>query len=88
MHLITLTLTRPATEETTPDPVAITDLLWSHARPENHVEHLRVRAGPDGIDLAVFVLAEDEGTALLTARDLCTRALRGTPGLADWHLVD
>jgi hypothetical protein len=86
MRLITLRLVGPDTEQ--PDPHTATELLAAHIVPDDRIEHVRVRAGPGRIDLAAFLLVEDEATALLTARAFCIRALATIPSLAAWHLAE
>ncbi|WP_157640864.1 hypothetical protein [Longispora albida] len=83
MHLITLRATGPRSP--VPDPAAVTGLLWEAVRDTDHIEHLRIRASPGQLDLAVFLLAEHEAAALLTARALCARALH--PTFTGWRLA-
>src|SRR5438105_1132716 len=86
MRLITLHFTGPTTHK--PDRDAVTELLRAQAVPTDRIEHLWVRAEPGRVDLAAFLLLEDEATALLAARAFCTRALANIASLADWRLAD
>ncbi|MEU6620217.1 hypothetical protein ABZ926_05455 [Streptomyces litmocidini] len=54
----------------------VTDLLWAHARPEDGLEHVKPRATASGIDLYLFVRAEDDGPAVARMRPLLDRARR------------
>ncbi|MEU7994074.1 hypothetical protein AB0B83_01855 [Micromonospora sp. NPDC049060] len=39
--------------------VALLDAIWVHTRPADRVEHIRVRAGPSRISVALFLIATD-----------------------------
>lgn len=84
MHMINVRLVGP---HHTPAPDKLTDLFASHFVPSDHIEHLWTRAGHGRIDLVLFLLAECEAEALLTARAACLRALASAP-LKDWRLSD
>ncbi|GIG62989.1 hypothetical protein Lfu02_73610 [Longispora fulva] len=85
LHLITLALAGPTDAQ--PDPTAVTEQLWARCRPEDRIEHFRVRIDPGHIDVAVFVLAESRSAGLDTARALCARALEHSPELSRWLLA-
>lgn len=69
------------------------DLLWAAALPDDRLEHIRARPGPDTqIDLALFhrptASAETalETAAALSIR-LCRRAIKTSPALAGWNVA-
>jgi hypothetical protein len=37
------------------DAELIEDILWAHLRVNSAIEHVRGRAGPDGVDLSLFL---------------------------------
>jgi hypothetical protein len=83
MYMITLRLVgTPAA------PDNLRELLTAHFDPADRIEHLWTRADGDRIDLVLFVLAECEAEALLTARAACLRAIAHTPRLVAWRLSD
>ncbi|WP_412543161.1 hypothetical protein R8Z50_12030 [Longispora sp. K20-0274] len=88
LYLITVGLAGPDTDHRPHDPAAVTELLRAHVLPDDRIQHLRVRAGPGRIDLAAFLLADNEATALLTTRELCLRALETGAPLDSWRLAD
>jgi hypothetical protein len=56
MRMVHLILTRPDQPgPTEADANLVHDALWAHAVPGIGLEHLRVRAVPDGIDLVLFL---------------------------------
>ncbi|MFU8849567.1 hypothetical protein ACNAW0_01030 [Micromonospora sp. SL1-18] len=44
------------------------DLVWAHIRQQDRVEHVRVRAGPEHISVALFVLTKNQLDADEVAR--------------------
>lgn len=84
MHMINMRLVSPRER---PAPDKLTDLFSSHFVPSDRIEHVWTRAGHGRIDLVLFLLAECEAEALLTARAACVRALASAP-LKDWRLSD
>jgi hypothetical protein len=85
VHLVHLRLTRPdrAPEEAEPD--LILDALWALAPPDAGIEHLRVRAGPEGIDLTLF-LRHGIPDPDLYACTLIAALARMSPSLSGWHI--
>ncbi|MEV5765392.1 hypothetical protein AB0L34_12590 [Micromonospora sp. NPDC052213] len=43
-----------------PDEALLLDAMWAHIRPEDRVEHVRIRAGPGQLSVALFLLAPDQ----------------------------
>lgn len=84
--MITLRLTGPETEQ--PNAATVAEMLRAQVVPADPIEHLRVRAGPGRIDLAAFLLVDDEATALLVTRAFCARALANSPSLVAWQIAD
>lgn len=84
MHMISVQLVSPREG---PVPDMLTDLFTSYFLPADHIEHLWTRAGRGQIDLVLFLLAECEAEALLTARAACLRALASAQ-LQGWRLSD
>ncbi|RSS33126.1 hypothetical protein [Streptomyces sp. WAC08241] len=52
----------------------VTDLLWAHAVPDDGLEHVRPRRSHDGLDVYLFVRADDRDLALRQAGSLLDRA--------------
>ncbi|MER7108782.1 hypothetical protein [Streptomyces sp. NPDC000229] len=69
-------------------PDDLRELLTAHFDSADRIEHLWTRVDGDRVDLVLFVLAECEAEALLTARAVCLRAIAHTPRLAAWRLSD
>ncbi|MFR9778908.1 hypothetical protein ACL02O_23010 [Micromonospora sp. MS34] len=65
--------TLPTPETSGHNDASMLDLLWAHMRPEDRVEHIRVRAGPGAMEVVLFLLASDEATATEKARDIQLR---------------
>ncbi|KND38774.1 hypothetical protein [Streptomyces stelliscabiei] len=83
MYMITMRLVgTPAA------PDDLRELLTARFHSADRIEHLWTRADGERIDLVLFVLAECEAEALLTARAACLRAIAHTPRLAAWRLPD
>lgn len=85
MFMVHCRLVRPdRSRPTEADAHLVQDAIWAHARPELGLEHLRVRAGPAGLDLIVFLRHDipgpDPGD---TVRDLIA-ATRQSPALGEW----
>ena len=56
MILIHVRLTSPEhPHPTAADAARVHDALWAHTPTTAGLEHIRARAGPDGIDLVLFV---------------------------------
>jgi hypothetical protein len=69
------------------DPDVLRDLLWRHHATGDAVEHIRVRAGPRSLDIAIFALAPTQDHADTTTRELVNRTLTRTPRLRLWRLL-
>ncbi|WP_371502741.1 hypothetical protein OG871_36585 [Kitasatospora sp. NBC_00374] len=75
MYLVSLSLTGSASPmPSTADAHAVHDILWAHAGPADGLEHVRAHAGPEGIDLVLFISATEQSGALAQAADLLRRA--------------
>ncbi|MER6393855.1 hypothetical protein ACFXEL_30175 [Streptomyces sp. NPDC059382] len=85
MHMITMRLVGPGPHTA---PATLNELLMARFTPADRVEHLWTRVGPGRIDLVMFLLADCEAEALLTARAACLRAIEHTPRLTTWRLSD
>ena len=75
------------------DAIAVADILWANALPQDRLEHIKSGAGPDsgpagaGVDIVLFLHAEDLLTAGQCALAVCLRALGSSPELRNWDLV-
>ncbi|MFF5365420.1 hypothetical protein ACFY4I_39565 [Streptomyces scabiei] len=67
-------------------PDDLRELFTARFDSADRIEYLWTRADGERIDLVLFVLAECEAEALLTARAACGRAVAPTPRLAAWLL--
>lgn len=86
MHLVQLRLTRPAGPAPREvDAHLIHDVLWALAPPGAGIEHIRARAGPDGIDLTFF-LRHDIPDPDRYARTLLATLARTSPALSAWSI--
>ena len=61
--------------------MAVTDLLWSHARLEDHIQHIRVMSGLGWTKVVVFTPTADRAVL----KDFIGRALNDSPSLAGWR---
>ncbi|MGW0367084.1 hypothetical protein [Streptomyces sp. NPDC002990] len=52
----------------------VSDLIWAHAAPSHGLEHLRVKASDEGIDIYLFLRAPSEVAALDQAHAILTSA--------------
>jgi hypothetical protein len=90
MHLIHLHLARLAGP--TPDEVdaaLVHDALWALAPPGAGIEHIRARAGPEGIDLSLFLSNDIRATDPQSyARTLYDALARNSRALSTWHVTD
>ncbi|WP_155374838.1 hypothetical protein [Catellatospora vulcania] len=69
------------------DPDVLQNLLWRHHATTDAVEHIRVRAGPGSLDIAVYTLSPTQDQSDTTARELVNRTLARTPQLRLWRLL-
>ncbi|MEV7213502.1 hypothetical protein AB0O31_10485 [Kitasatospora cineracea] len=68
MRLVHLVLTSAATPRPgAADAERVLDTLWAHLEPGSGIEHIRVRPGPDRIDLGLFL--RGDGPAAPTATE-------------------
>ncbi|RKT06133.1 hypothetical protein BX286_4171 [Streptomyces sp. 3211.6] len=58
------------------------DALWAHAGPQHALEHVRVRPLPTGLNVALFVRAENDDQAHRKASSLLTAVLGTGAGRA------
>ncbi|QES48887.1 hypothetical protein DEJ50_14730 [Streptomyces venezuelae] len=86
MLLVHLPLTRitggPGTES---EACLLQDTLWAHAGPQHALEHVRVRAARQGIDVVLFIRALTNADARSKASALLAQVLRS--GAADGYSV-
>ncbi|WP_459648943.1 hypothetical protein [Kitasatospora sp. Ki12] len=66
---------------------ALEDTLWAHATPESAMEHLRVRAIPEGIGLVLFIRAATPDIARAGAERLVIDALAAAGSSVDGYTV-
>ncbi|WP_412541594.1 hypothetical protein R8Z50_03260 [Longispora sp. K20-0274] len=69
------------------DAATVTALLWDTATTADRIEHVRARAGPDGIDILAFLDLTDPEEAHLRLRALVQRAIATTPRLRAWRVI-
>lgn len=87
MKIIQLELKNPAdTVPTEADAALVQDILWAHADPEPGCEHIRARAGPDGVNLSIL-LAEAVQDPLGHVLGLIEHAARNSTYLSGWQIV-
>jgi hypothetical protein len=90
MHLVHLYLTclaGPAPDET--DAALVHDALWAPAPPSAGIEHIRARAGPEGIDLSLFLRSDIRASDPKSyARTLFDILARNSRALSTWHVTD
>ncbi|WP_327711412.1 hypothetical protein OG912_25500 [Streptomyces sp. NBC_00464] len=60
----------PETSVQPSDAHAVHDLMWAHAAPRHHLEHVRARVVPGGIGLVLFIGASAADEADSRAEDL------------------
>ena len=88
MHLVHLRLTRssgPAPVEA--DAHLLCDALWALTPPGAGVEHIRARAGPEGIDLSLFLRQDIPASDPQTyARILLDTITSGSPPFSAWQI--
>ncbi|MFD4543536.1 hypothetical protein [Streptomyces bauhiniae] len=84
--MIIIRLVVPRGEQSAASDVG--ELLRVHFMPDDRIEHLWAGPTSGGVDLAFFLLADNEAEALLVARAVCQRAIEHTPRLARWRLRD
>lgn len=75
----------PLTPSTTIDPSVLRDLLLTD--PEGRVEHIRIRAGPDGADILAFIDSDSAETAIDILRSLVHEKIATTRLLHSWRII-
>lgn len=75
----------PLTPTTTIDPSVLRDLLLTD--PEGRVEHIRIRAGPDGTDILAFVDSDSAEAAIDVLRRLVNKRIATTGPLHSWRII-
>jgi hypothetical protein len=68
-------------------PTALRELLHRNGGTGPGVEHIRVRAGPGHLDIAVFTAAGTQLESDETTRHLITTTLANEPELRLWRLL-
>ncbi|MEU1808557.1 hypothetical protein O7622_07955 [Micromonospora sp. WMMD1076] len=77
----------PLTTAASVDPMALRDLLYAQCGPGNGVEHIRVRAGPHGVDIIAFIDGNDPERANEVLRQVVEKAITATASLHLWRMV-
>lgn len=77
----------PLTGSADLDPEVLRGLIWRHHATGDRVEHVRVRAGPGYLDIAIYTLTDDETESDNTTRNLIDRTLTSTPELHLWRVI-
>ncbi|MFE0704812.1 hypothetical protein [Streptomyces sp. NPDC058872] len=76
MLLVHLPLTSESlTPGTDAEASLLHDILWAHARPPHALEHVRIRPIAHGMNVAMFLRANNDATARAKARSLLAHAL-------------
>jgi hypothetical protein len=71
---------------TAADAVRVHDALWAHTPATAGLEHIRARAGPNGIDLVLFI--RNQGCLIFgSAVDLPEILHERLLALRSWHIV-
>ena len=68
-------------------PDQLVQLLWRNSASSQGIEHIRVRAGPTRLDIAIFTSAVTQATADEMARNLIHSTLTTEPELRLWRLL-
>ncbi|RKR86659.1 hypothetical protein BDK92_0908 [Micromonospora pisi] len=69
------------------DPNLVLRLLWRNRLNIHRVEHIRVRAGPECLLIAIFTVSADQSEADEVARRLINSTITRTPELRLWRLL-
>ncbi|SCF28298.1 hypothetical protein GA0070215_114141 [Micromonospora marina] len=77
----------PLTPAAPVDPMALRNLLYGQCGPGNGVEHIRVRAGPHGVDIIAFIDGNDPERANEVLRQVAEKAIISTTSLHLWRIV-
>ncbi|MEU1685444.1 hypothetical protein [Micromonospora sp. NPDC005707] len=68
-------------------PQVLRDLIYAHALPTDGMEHVRVRAGPEGVDVLAFVDSDDPEAATEILHNVVRAAIRQEPLLRLWRII-
>jgi hypothetical protein len=78
----------PLSTACTVDTARAAELLNRHTRTEDQLQHLRVRAGPDGqLMIFAFLMADNRHQARATLLDVIKRTLTAEPDLRLWRII-
>jgi hypothetical protein len=80
-------LVAPLTMSCGLDAEAFRELLAQHASPTDRLQHIRVRAGPHGLWIFGFLVADSPEQARITLRRLVETTMTKTPALSLWRVV-
>ncbi|HWF82866.1 MAG TPA: hypothetical protein VN695_19995 [Streptosporangiaceae bacterium] len=71
-----------------PNAAQISEYVWATAQPEDHLEHVRVSKPTEAgkVNLALYVLAADQGEAARLAGGLVKRMTRTVRALKGAHV--
>ncbi|MEV6971502.1 hypothetical protein AB0M47_41045 [Hamadaea sp. NPDC051192] len=68
-------------------PDRLIEVLWRNPASGARIEHLRVRAGPQSLDIAIFTSAGTQAESDEVARRLIVATLNAQPELNLWRLL-
>jgi hypothetical protein len=68
-------------------PETLRDLLEANATPGTGLEHIQVRAGPEGLQVFAFFRSTSAHDAEARLRRLIGATIAGTPALRTWRIV-
>ncbi|MFG1894681.1 hypothetical protein ACGFIP_11755 [Micromonospora zamorensis] len=68
-------------------PRVLRDLIHAHAAPADRLEHIHIRAGPQGVDVLAFVDSNDVGSATEILRRVISLAISQEPLLSLWRIL-
>ncbi|SCG57912.1 hypothetical protein [Micromonospora coxensis] len=69
------------------DESELRDLIHAQATPAAAVEHIRIRAGPHGVDILAFLDSDDPKEAAEALHHLVDKAIASTPLLRTWRII-
>jgi hypothetical protein len=83
MHAIHMALSRHAGVSASRwDTDELLDAIWAHSAKDDGLEHVRLRAGPDRMDLVFFLHEDSEIEPFGRAMNLVLRTLRASKDLS------
>ncbi|MCI4065239.1 hypothetical protein MRQ36_22800 [Micromonospora sp. R77] len=68
-------------------PRALRDLIHAHATPADRLEHIRIRAGPQGFDVMAFIDGDDPVSAAEILSRVVSLAISREPLLSLWRIL-